>query len=87
MPYIQQSQRAQVEPTSPRQAQSAGELNYQITRLCQQYVELQQAGHALTYTTLNAVVGVLECAKLEFYRRLATPYEGHKALTNGDVYR
>jgi len=32
------------------------------------------------------VTGVLECAKLELYRRIAAPYEDTKIEENGDVY-
>jgi len=31
-------------------------------------------------------VGVLECAKMELYRRVAAPYEDKKKEENGDVY-
>ena len=59
-----------------------GELNYAITMLCKDY--LDNAGHS--YTMYNEVIGVLECAKLELYRRLAAPYEDEKIKENGDVY-
>lgn len=32
------------------------------------------------------MVGALECAKLELYRRIAIPYEEQKIQENGDVY-
>ena len=35
---------------------------------------------------LNAIIGALECAKLELYRRVAAPYEDDKIIENGDVY-
>ena len=38
------------------------------------------------YTNINEVIGVLECAKLELYRRVAAPYEDEKIEQNGDVY-
>ena len=60
----------------------AGELNYLITLLVQSY--LHQNGHR--YAKMNDVVGALECAKIEFYRRLAAPYEDKKIEENGDVY-
>ena len=40
----------------------------------------------MRYQTLNAIVGSLECCKLEVYRRLASPYEDEKITKNGDVY-
>ena len=38
------------------------------------------------YYHYNQLIGVLECAKLELYRRLVTPYEDIKITDNGDVY-
>jgi len=38
------------------------------------------------YAHLNEVVGVLECAKLELYRRVVAPYEDQKMTESGDVY-
>lgn len=58
-----------------------GELNYAITMLCVRYL-----GSSYNYHTLNGVIGVLECAKLELYRRMAAPYEDAKMKENGDVY-
>jgi hypothetical protein len=42
--------------------------------------------HDLSYRTINDVLGALEGAKLEFYRRVAAPYEDQKIQENGDVY-
>lgn len=78
MPYITQSQR-RVRLEIPV---SAGELNYRITMLCLNYIDML----GKSYKSINEVVGVLECAKLEFYRRLAAPYEDTKIQQNGDVY-
>ena len=61
---------------------SQGELNYLITQLCQSYI----ASNGKSYATINDLVGVLECSKLEFYRRIAAPYEDKKITENGDVY-
>jgi hypothetical protein len=59
-----------------------GELNYAITRLCNEYL----IKNGKSYGNFNAVVGVLECAKLELYRRMVAPYEDQKKELNGDVY-
>lgn len=83
MPYIDQTARVMVRPESLRAAATSGELNYQITVLARRYAD--SYGHC--YTTYNEIVGVLECAKLEFYRRLVASYEAHKLSENGDVYR
>jgi hypothetical protein len=42
--------------------------------------------HGQSYSIINDIVGVLECAKMEFYRRVAVPYEDKKRTENGDVY-
>ena len=61
---------------------SAGELNYLITQLC-----LSRMGRSpLSYANINEIIGVLECAKQEFYRRVAVPYEAKKIEKHGDVY-
>ena len=62
---------------------SAGELNYVITVAMEEYLRISGD---ISYAKLNEVVGVLECAKQEFYRRMATPYENAKIIENGDVY-
>ncbi len=41
----------------------------------------------LRYSKINSLIGVLECAKLELYRRVAAPYENDKIDENGDVYQ
>ena len=56
-----------------------GELNYLITKLL-----LETKPN--TYRDFNTLVGVLECAKLEFYRRVVEPYETRKRNEHGEVY-
>lgn len=86
MPYIRQERRAAIERTPRRIAAlrpcTAGELNYLITRLCHDYVERNGTPG---YRDLNEVVGALECAKQELYRRLCAPYEDECIERNGDV--
>jgi hypothetical protein len=80
MPYITNDKRHQFRATEI--PSDPGELNYYITLLAKKY--LQQQG--LTYKTINDIMGALESAKLEFYRRVAEPYENMKCSLNGDVY-
>ena len=80
MPYIVNSAREQLDDGGL--PNSAGELNYVISSLVDEY--LQEYGK--NYTNINEVIGVLECAKLELYRRVAAPYEDEKIEQNGDVY-
>jgi hypothetical protein len=82
MPYIKQEKRKELANflAMPR---TAGELNYMVTCLVNDYIT--KVG-SLEYQTINDVVGALEGAKLEFYRRVAAPYEDTKIKENGDVY-
>ena len=59
---------------------TAGDLNYVLTVLCKKYL-----GDKPNYQRYNEVMGVLECAKLEIYRRCILPYENLKIKENGDV--
>ncbi len=83
MPYIGKKMRVELDAGRKAPA-SAGELNYVITSKVDQFIS---AGGGITYSALNEAIGVLECAKLELYRRLAAPYEDSKAAVNGDVYK
>lgn len=59
----------------------AGEINYVVTTLLDKIL-----GPAPRYEDYNRVLGVLEAAKLELYRRRVTPYEDGKCREQGDVY-
>jgi hypothetical protein len=80
MPYINPLARRRLDDGG--QADTAGELNYQLTRVVAAYLARGQ----LSYARINEVLGALEGAKQEFYRRVAVPYEEDKLKTNGDVY-
>ena len=87
MPYIKKDRRDWIfnldEGTlEPFQIESCGELNYLITLAITSYISNKK----LSYQTINDIVGALEGAKLEFYRRVAAPYEDKKIQENGDVY-
>ena len=56
-------------------------MNYIISRIVHNFV----AYRGLSYATLNAAVGVLECAKTEFIRCVVSPYEDKKCVENGPV--
>ena len=81
MPYIKPDDRVKI-ILDDENISTPGELNYFISTLINWYIH--QKGKS--YSTLNEVVGVLECAKLELYRRVAAPYEDTKIEENGDVY-
>jgi hypothetical protein len=80
MPYITEENRQaphmlQYEPSN------AGELNFLVTTFIRDYFDKNPC-----YQSINDIVGALEGAKLEFYRRIAAPYEDIKINQNGDVY-
>ena len=85
MPYIKQNQRAKIDPIiGPirdwvSNDVDEGNLNYIITRII-------QAWPGATYADHNLIIGVLECVKQEYYRRVVVPYEQSKTEANGDVY-
>lgn len=79
MPYIKVSERARafIKPMTP------GELNYKLSVVVDEYLKEREPA----YAHISEVIGALECAKLELYRRIAAPYEDGKRAENGDVYR
>lgn len=93
MPYILESKRSQLDSeinqlvnvlkaqhlTDPTN-DLGGNLNYTFTRIL-------DALYGTKYRDMAAAVSVLEMAKLEFYRRVAAPYEDQKAFDNGDAFR
>ena len=85
MPYVDEEARDRL--VSGGSPESTGELNYAITRFVDDYLRrMAERDGRLRYAHLNEAMGVLECAKLELYRRIAAPYEDGKIEENGDVY-
>lgn len=84
MPYIEKGERRlALAPVTEMDAETPGDLNFQIACLVDDF--LAEAG-GVSYTNINTVIGVLECAKLEVYRRLAAGYEDAKNMENGEVF-
>lgn len=92
MPYIKQEQRELVKSDIDRIANEIakmqfddpevnveGVVNYVISRL------LETVYTTPSYREINDVIGVLECAKMEYYRKHAAPYEDLKEQENGPV--
>lgn len=82
MPYIDEASRKRL-TKDPIDMYSPGDLNYNLTQIIMSYVERYPD---LSYRIINDVLGALEGAKLEFYRRIVVPYEDNKRMLNGDVY-
>ena len=88
MPYIEQERREKIQ--NNWMIESPGELNYVITLMIQQYLarKIGDTSHKLepNYEDYNEVIGVLECAKQELYRKVVSKYEDKKCKENGEVY-
>lgn len=80
MPYITAESRVQLESGLP--IETSGNLNYLITMLLKRY----WINSNRRYQDINDIMGAIEGAKLEFYRRIAAPYENEKITENGDVW-
>jgi hypothetical protein len=80
LPYI--TPQARDDLFAKRNADTSGELNFVITEEIADYILRK----GLSYETLNAVIGVLECAKQELYRRVISTYEDQACAKNGEVY-
>jgi hypothetical protein len=90
MPYIDQGKRNKICPVlegSHKRIESeylncAGDLNYAFTVLAIDYIKRK----GLNYQNINDILGALDGASKEFYRRMVSDYESKKAETNGDVF-
>ncbi len=88
MPYIPKDERTELDElagalvTILRNGNFRGKLNYFISSIAEGLIQ----ANGVSYSFLNDFIGVLECVKLELYRRVATPYEDDKKVENGDVY-
>jgi hypothetical protein len=78
MPYIRPEDRGRSEPTTA----DVGHLTFLFYRLA-----LDALPASPRYADLHAVLGAMEAAKLEFYRRIVSPYEDGKIAEHGDVER
>lgn len=83
MPYVTKVIREPLFFAAER-PKTPGELNYLFSQIAANY--WNDPGVPQSYQRLNDILGALEGAKLEFYRRVAVPYEEAKIKENGDVY-
>ena len=85
MPYIEPGFRTKFHPETGHlalRAEDAGELTYCLTVVATSYLKC----HHKRFITICIIMGSFLCAALEFYRRVAAPYEDTKIQQNGDVY-
>jgi len=59
-----------------------GDLNYVVTRIM---LEVTNLDIDPGYSKINDMIGMLECCKLELYRKWAADYEDQKEEENGPV--
>jgi hypothetical protein len=91
MPYIKPELRIEldylisrlIEEVSYSHHNRDGVLNYIISSVCAEGIKGIEEQYQ--YKTLNSLIGVFECAKLECYRRLVAPYEDKAIEKNGDI--
>jgi len=79
MPYIKEQQRKELDLGCV--PANAGELNYAIHHIISEYMKMRD----VSYQAYNDVIGALEAAKLELYRRRVASYEDYKIEENGDI--
>ena len=81
MPYLTVLDRFKLD-NHERGPKCGGDLNYMITMMLLDYWK----ANGSRYQQINDIIGALECSKLEWYARLARPYEDQAIKRNGDVY-
>ena len=83
MSYIKKSQRYDLDKTISNISKlDVGKLNYLVTRLMLKYI----SENGESYKHYNDIIGVLECVKMELYRRRISAYENKKINENLDMY-
>ncbi len=99
MPYIDDRERKKLTPLIEALANEivnisetvdgyyGGRINFTIHKLIQQIHKTlcERENCTLTYSDYNEVIGALEAAKLEYYRKVVVPYEEKKIKENGDL--
>ncbi len=93
MPYIPQVDRPAYDDSIRRladtlaqqpQNQRKGHANYVVTQILRFAWGLdEESGES--YSSYADIIGALECAKLEMYRRWAAAYEDKAIAKNGDL--
>lgn len=82
MPYIKQKDREQFDTLIKHMhCKHPGELNYVFTKIIIKYLK----DKGTSYQAINDVIGSLQGANFEFYRRFVAKYEDIKIQENGDV--
>ena len=87
MPYIPQKERKRYKSALSdlineleKSNWSSGHLNYIFSKIAKSAWDSHSR-----YDQANKIIGALEAAKLEFYRRRVVIYEQLKEIENGDI--
>jgi hypothetical protein len=83
MPYIKQEYRPELNDKINDLTMviiNPGELCYVIYKILNDLTKENKC-----FETMSSLISEVECAKLEFYRRIVSPYEDEKIKENGDV--
>jgi hypothetical protein len=93
MPYIEQKDRKILNDKMKdllnhidTQETSIGEMNFIISSLLNTFMLKKAKNLKFNYEVCNSLIGVLECAKLELYRKVIADYEDYKIEENGELY-
>ena len=62
-----------------------GMVNYCISKMLWSLCGEGHPGGVQRYHRMNAMIGALQCAQLELYRRVIAPYEDEKIKESGDI--
>jgi hypothetical protein len=84
MPYIKKEDRKLLDPHIDKLVSDTyipGELTYIIYKMLNDLTKIR----GKSFSTMSSLISEVECAKLEFYRRVIGPYEDTKIEQNGDV--
>ncbi len=93
MPYIKKELRDRLDPYVDQvraeincsiSKDKPGMRNYSITRIVCESVRGPYNG-PWSYDEIERVMAAFDCAKAEFYRRVAGPKEDQAAIDNGDM--
>lgn len=93
MPYIPRTDRPIYDESISRLAESLrlqpetkrkGHANYVITQILRLAWGVEEPSNE-SYSSYADLIGTLECAKLELYRRWVAPYEDRAIESNGDL--
>jgi hypothetical protein len=84
MPYLSEEARTRLieRLDADGNAMSPAELNFVLCAFMLTYWE----DLGPSYQALNDIIGAMDLAKAEFWRRVVVPYEAEKCDINGDIF-